>query len=379
VKLLHIITTLDQGGAEAALHRLVSASSGEATHSVVSLRDDGIYAPLLRDLGVPVYSLKMPSGTLTIMGLIKLYRIIRASNPDVIQTWMYHADLVGGIVARFAGFSNVVWGVRHTNLERQRTSFSARMAARLCALLSYLVPAAITCNSQRSASVHQAIGYQARKFVVIPNGLDLNIFYPDKNARVRVRKEWSLGSEETLLGFVARWHPQKDHVTLLRALSKLKHEGVDFRCALVGAGIDSQNAQLMATVREQGLMDRLILAGPRNDIPSVMNALDLHVLASAGEGFPNVVAEAMACGTPCLVTDVGDAAFIVGDTGWVVRAEDAVALAATTLEAIAALRRESRDSRGSRCRNRIVKDFGIEVMAASYLALWRKVARMDNC
>ena len=171
---------------------------------------------------------------------------------------------------------------------------------------------------------------------------------------------------------VARWDPQKDHANLLAAAARLARGGRDFRCVLVGRGMERNNHTLWQLISALGLAGKLILLGARNDIPDVMNAIDLHVLSSQAEAFPNVVAEAMACGTPCVVTGVGDASFIVGDAGWVVPPRDLNALADTIEKAIAAIEGPQREAISKACRQSVVDAFGIERMTAAYLDIWQR-------
>jgi glycosyltransferase involved in cell wall biosynthesis len=284
---------------------------------------------------------------------------------------MYHADLVGGLVARWAGVSSIVWGIRTSTLDTDKSSLLTRLVARACAALSKQVPAAIVCCAEQAAKVHQDIGYCKAKFTIIPNGYDLARFNIDDAARSRLRREWGIAPTDILLGLVARWDPQKDHANLLSALSQLKAKQIGLRCVLVGSGVDSDNAALVGQIDDFQLNETVILAGPRDDIPSVMNALDLHVLPSAyGEAFPNVVAEAMACGTACVVTNVGDAALIVGKAGWVVPPRDAVALASGIEKALAALTEKGSAALGQDCRLRIEDNFSLNEMLNRYRTLW---------
>ena len=374
MRVLHIIAGLAQGGAEAVLYRLVSATAREINPVVISLTNEGVYAARLRECGARVETLNMPRSRLTLKGTRALGHFITKTQPDVVQTWMYHADLVGGLVARWSGVRSVVWGIRHANLDADKNSFSTRVAARACAILSSRVPAVIACCSEQAARVHQARGYHADKFTIIPNGYDLTHFRPDEGARIRIRREWKIAPDQTLLGLVARWDPQKDHSNLLHALALLAQKGLDFRCALVGTNMDRENPMLSRLIGQFDLGAKIVLTGPRNDVPDVMNALDLHVLSSVGEAFPNTVAEAMACGTPCVVTDVGDAALIVGDTGWVAPPQNPNALAERIEQGLAALRREQREKLGQRCRTRIVENFSLEKMVEAYRAIWERAS-----
>jgi glycosyltransferase involved in cell wall biosynthesis len=289
---------------------------------------------------------------------------------------MYHADLLGGLVARLAGVRHVCWGIRHTTLEPGSSKQSTIMVAKLCAKLSHWVPRRIVCCAQKAAEVHQAVGYVAEKCVVIPNGYDLTQFAPDQASGRRVREEWGIAPSTPLLGMVGRFDPQKDHGNLIQALGLLKQQGVEFRCALVGNGLVSANDELGGWLRRHDVLDRVLLVGRRNDIPAVMNALDLHVLSSAyGEAFPNVLAEAMACGTPCVTTDVGDAAVIVADTGWVVPPRNPQALAKAMVQAFKA-RQESTSwqARRQAARERVADKFSIERMVSAYRQVWQKAA-----
>jgi glycosyltransferase involved in cell wall biosynthesis len=370
---LHIITGLNDGGAEAVLHRLISHDPLDE-HHVVSLTGLGKYGPLLRERVVEVTALEMPRGRVTPGGLWALWRAVRRSKPDVIQTWMYHADLLGGVAGRLAGLP-LVWGIHNTTLEPGRSARSTILVAQLCAWLSRWVPRRIVACAQASVQVHAALGYDRGRMAVIPNGYDLGRFRPDAEARERLRREWDVPGDMPLLGMVARWDPQKDHANLIEALRQLQQRGATFRAVLVGSGVDESNAGLMSALCQAGLAERVRPLGPRPDIPAVMNALDVHVLSSAyGEAFPNVLAEAMACGTPCVTTDVGDAAHIVGSTGWVVPPKDSQALA----QALHAALSERSNlgawlQRQSACRTRIAANFSIDAMVQHYRAVWQEV------
>jgi glycosyltransferase involved in cell wall biosynthesis len=375
LKVLHVISNLGQGGAEGALYRLIAASSPGIEHAVVSMMDEAYYGPRLRAAGILVHTLECRRGRLTIRAVCKLMQVIRDSRPDVVQTWMYHADLVGGLVARFLGVRSVVWSIRQSNLDPDNSSLSSRIAARSCAFLSNFIPSAVVCCSSRAAKLHVAIGYQANKVIVIPNGFDLSRFSHDAEAKQRVRLDWNVAPNQILLGMVARWDPQKDHGNLLTALAQLKNREVNFQCVLVGTGMDLSNADLTSNIDRLGLTDRIILAGSRDDIPSIMSAFDIHVLSSAyGEAFPNVVAEAMACGIPCVVTDVGDAALIVGTTGKVVPPQQAKELAEAILQLLAELKTRGRLALAQGCREKIESHYDISRMVARFNSVWQKAA-----
>lgn len=370
MKTLHIITGLNDGGAEAVLFRLCTHDAVHQ-HEVISLMDAGKYGPLLQARGIEVHCLEMPRGRVRLVGLWRLWRLIRRARPDAIQTWMYHADLLGGPIGRLAGQRNIIWGIHHTTLVRGESTASTLWVARLCARLSRLVPRRIVCCAQRSREVHAQLGYDDGRMCVISNGYDLDMFRPDPAARLDLRAQLGLAADEPVIGFVARYDPQKDHETLLRALAVLAQRGDCPQCLLIGTGMDAGNAELVAKIEGLGLREKVRLLGRRTDIPAVMNALDMHVMSSAfGEAFPNVLAEAMACGTPCVSTDVGDAAVILGGTGQIVPPRTPEALA----DAIQALMVERGSpawaARRESARRHVAERFSIERMVESYQAVW---------
>jgi glycosyltransferase involved in cell wall biosynthesis len=375
LSVLHVITDLSTGGAETALYRLCTANPpGAVRHHVISLIGAEDFGPLLLAAGIGVDALHMPRGRLTMHGLRLLVRIMHRLRPDVVQTWMYHSDLLGGLAAR-ALHVPVVWGIRNLSLDPAVASPTTRLVARILARISNRVPAAIASCSQGAAALHRDLGYQADRLMVIPNGYDCAALAPDPVAGQRLRAEWNIGARSILLGMVARWHPHKDHGNLLSALAILVRAGVDFRCILVGLGMSDGNEGLRSLVAAHGLGGHLLLVGQRSDIAAVMNGLDLHVLSSVSEAFPNVLAESMACGTPCVTTRVGDAALIVGSTGWVVPPQDPQALADAIQLALRERSGIAWEARRQGCRQRIIRNFSIARMASSYATLWRHVAR----
>jgi glycosyltransferase involved in cell wall biosynthesis len=217
------------------------------------------------------------------------------------------------------------------------------------------------------------LGYAREKFTIIPNGYNLVEFVPDPEARVQFRSEWAISEKEILLGMVARYSPQKDHANLIDALRLIKHKKVSFKCALIGTEMDANNHELCCLIENQGVRSNVLLVGQHSDIPGVMNALDIHVLSSGfGEAFPNVLNEAMACGTPCVTTNVGDAAVIVGNTGWIVPPSNPELLANAISEAIAEIQNADQWAvRRSMCRDRVVLNYSIERMVDNYHNVWR--------
>ncbi|ENM3883056.1 glycosyltransferase [Vibrio cholerae] len=368
---LHIITGLSDGGAEAVLYRLCHHDK-ENQHIVISLMDQGKYGPLLEEIGVQVYCLDMPAGKIRFSALIKLYKLIRQLKPDVVQTWMYHADLIGGVIARLAGVKNIVWGVHHTTLVKGESKRTTILIAKINALISSFIPRKIIYCAEKSRQVQESIGFSPKIGHVVPNGYNIDDFKPDLDAGMAFRQEVGLAVEKFLIGHVGRYHPFKDYPTLVNAVSLLTKEKSALKVVMVGGDLTTDNTQLNQLIKDNICTERITLLGRRNDITAVMNGFDLFVLSSVSEAFPNVLNEAMACGTPCITTDVGDAALIVGDTGWVVPPKDPQALAKAMFEAI----EEKQDNpqawqaRKKACRERIVNNFSIEKMVEGYHQVW---------
>ncbi len=372
MKVLHIATGLENGGAEAVLYRLISGSKTRAGDSVVSLSGVGFYGKRLMDRGVRVHALQMPRGRLSVAAPIEILRVIKSVQPDVIQTWMYHADLVGGVMARLAREGVVVWGIHNSDLSPAKTKRTTRMVARMCGKIAGVVPSKIICCSEQAAQAHAQLGYPVRKLVVVHNGIDVDEFRPLSQSRARIRQEWRIGSDEVLLGMVARWDSHKDHETFVRAAVHLKSRARrPWCCVLVGPGMVVTNRELVGLLDKHGMRSHFRLVGERADIPAVMNALDLHVLSSSGEAFGNVTIEAMSCGVPAVVTAVGAGSAIVGETGWVVAPSKPDALGEALIAACEAMTNDDTWRRRKvDCRSRVVERFSIERMIRGYHEVW---------
>jgi glycosyltransferase involved in cell wall biosynthesis len=191
---------------------------------------------------------------------------------------MYHADLIGGLVARLVGVPIICWGLHHSNLESGKSARSTILVARVCAWLSHWIPTAIVSCSVKAASIHQALGYAREKFTIIPNGYNIVEFTPDSEARSQLRHEWGIDEKTLLLGMAARYDPQKDHANLLNALGLIKHKKEPFKCVLVGDYMDTDNNELCRIIENQGVINNVLLLGQRPDIPRVMNALDIAAM-----------------------------------------------------------------------------------------------------
>ena len=336
--------------------------------TVISLTDRGDIGPRIEALGIPVLALGMHPGMPNPLLLFRLMGHLRRSQPDVVHTWMYHADLLGGLAARLTGCRHVLWGIRHSNLSPQENKPTTLLVAKLCAWLSSWVPERILSCSHKAKRVHGEFGYQVDKIQVIPNGFDLHRFAPDAQARSGLRGELGVGPATPLVGMVARYDPQKNHLGFVAAAACLRSLCPEVHFVLAGAGVDENNQALMAGIASHsGLVPTFHLLGRREDIPRLMAALDVLVSPSSGEAFPNVLGEAMATGVPCVVTDVGDSAEIVGATGRVVPVGDMEGLAREVF-GLLSLPSDARYRLGGEARQRVQANYEIGLVTRLYEA-----------
>jgi len=373
MKILHVISNLGDGGAEGVLFRLVTADK-KFNHVVISMDGSGKYGPMMESCGVDLFVLNMGQWRLLYKNIFLLFKLIRQVKPDVLQTWMPHADLVAGVIGRLTGLKSIFWGVRHSSLDREKANGLTVKIVRVNSWLSNYVPSGIISCAQSAADIHIKHGFPSEKMSVVYNGFDTSKFRVDDKKRCDFRGSISVEEGEFLIGMVARYDPQKNHFGLLHSLQLLTKQGYGFKCVLVGSGLTHENLTLSQKIKELGLQEIVILTGQCLDVSSVMNGIDLHVLPSVyGEAFPNVVAEAMACGTPCLATDVGDASNIIGDTGWIVKAGDCMALANGIQNACNEWRSGNWLKRSLSARERIKNHFGLQLMVDSFHRIWTKV------
>lgn len=373
LRVVHVIGGLELGGAETLLYRLATHPIPGVAQEVICLGSPAWYSGRLEEHGVTVHHLGMSSRLSALADVRKLRRLLRESGADVVQTWMYVSNM---LVALACPRAPVVWAIHNSSLEHiglmsRLSVYGGGIAARRCA------DAVINC-SRRSAELHGKLGYSAAPNAVIHNGYDASDFHPDEEARRATRRALKFEESSFVIGSIARWHSQKDIPTLLRAVRLAADRGVPLHCLLIGAGLDSSNQDLTAAIEESGCQRLVHSLGRRSDIADLARSLDVHVLASSGgEAFPNVVAETMLSATPNVVTDVGDSAFMVGDTGWVVRPSDAEGLADAIAEAWTecSTERVRWVDRRDRARARIAENFTFARMAEAYAEVWRDVVR----
>ena len=366
---MHVIPGLEVGGAETMLLKLLMASrNGRWEHEVVSMTDVGEVGQQMKRAGFTVYAMGMRNGVPNPIGLMRLKRLFLEHTPDVIQTWIYHADLLGGLAAKWAGGIPVVWSIRQSDLQTDKV-LKKSVARLVNPILSYFIPKAIVFCAEKGRQLHKEFGYASEKMQVIPNGFDLLKFKPDSKKRIATRSRLGFSDKELVVGMVARLHPMKDHRNFVRAATRVVARVPHARFLLCGAGVTLRSMADM--FKEAGIeARRFSLLGRRDDLDQIYPAMDLNVLSSLGtEGFPNVLGEAMACGVPCVATDAGDSALVVGDAGRIVPPRDPGALANAIVELLAIPEEDRRDL-GRAARRRIEERFSIEAIAAKYDMLY---------
>jgi len=371
MKITHIITGLAAAGAETTLYHLLAAMDRqEYQNEVISLTDRGPTAARIESLGVPVRALAMMRSVPNPLAIRRIAKILRRTRPQIVHTWMYHSNLLGGLAAQAAGIP-VVWGIHHSKVDAQDTKLFTVWTVRACAWFSRQLPARIICCANSSELAHIHLGYDAGKMEVIYNGIDSNLFRPEPEARLDLRSRLGLPPDTLLIGMAGRLHRHKDHKTFFAAARILRRQFPDVHFVLCGEGLDADNPKLAAEVAD-GLEGHCHLIGLVREMPAFYAALDIAANSSLSEAFPLAVGEAMACGVPCVVTEVGDSPTIVGETGTIVPPRQPNLLASAWAEMVAG-GPETRRILGNAARDRVVTHFSVAQFAQRYQSLYRNI------
>jgi glycosyltransferase involved in cell wall biosynthesis len=371
IRICHLITGLDIGGAERSLVNLVTAMNrNEFENEVISLLKPGPMAQALMQAGITVTSMEIRQHRPNPAVLLSLIRHLRAKRPGILQTWLYHADFFGTAAAFVARPEHLLWNVRSSEIDQPGIPKSTRYLARLLAILSRR-PDAIIVNSRNGRRYHDRIGYRPRQWISIPNGVDLERFRPRRDERAMLRNRLGLPIDATVIGLVARDHPMKDVTTFLRAASLFRQDHANIKFVMCGDGFGWDNPSLSGLIGSLDLEAHVVLLGARPDIELIYPTFDALTLCSIyGEGFPNVLCEAMACDVPCIATDIGDSAEIVGNSGLIVPLRNPQAVA----QAWRALFENPSPLALGRARSRIAAHYSLQRMCALYESLYRSIA-----
>ncbi len=370
IRVCHVITGLAADGAERMMFNLVTRMDRKRFHNeVVSLTTTGDLGAPLEEAGIGVRALQLGPNPAGLAALAGLSRQFRRTPPDLVQTWMYHADLIGGVIAQCSGIRRVFWGVHHSNLAWGSNKFLTVATAKACALLSRSVPQRIVCCSDAARKTHTEFGYSPERTDWIPNGFDTARFRPDWDARRELRADLGADESDVLVGLAARFHPDKDHANFLGAAARVLRQHPKALFVLCGRDVNERNEAFAALLRQFDLSHRVRLLDAVQQPERFFAAMNVVVSSSRTEAFPLAVGESMSCGVPCAVTDVGDSALLVGDTGLTAPPRDSAALA-NAIGILLAGGPELRGQLGVAARRRIEEQFSLDSVVARYQDLY---------
>ena len=357
IKLVFLVRSLDYGGAQ---RRLLTLAQGlDKRRFDITILSFYSNQPLEAEIdgsSVRLISLRKRGRWDVLPFYLRLYQQVWRLQPDVLHSWLDVPNVLAVCLKPFVN-ARVVWGLGTSNIDLRRYDYLFRLAAKCERLLARFADL-IIINSTAGFEHHVARGFPRAKMVVIPNGIDVEHFRPDLKAREEFRSQLALPNDTKLVGIVGRFDPMKDHPTFLQAAALLSQEVNNIRFICVGTGSESYLGELEALARDLGMAEQIFWMEARRDVATVYNGLDVLVSSSASEGVSNAVAEAMACGVPCVVTDVGDSALLVGDCGIVVAPTGPQALADGITRCLAA----DREEWGAKAREQIVENFSVARM-----------------
>lgn len=377
MRVLHIITGLGLGGAECMLDRLLAGlDPAQVSSHVIALKEGGPMAQQIAARGIPVEILGLDAPFPRLTMPMRLAQHIKRVAPDLIQTWMYHADLIGGVAARLARPCGpaipVAWGVRQSVVNPQLLKPATWRIIRTAAIASHIIPQAIVVNAYASFASHAALGYATNKFLLIPNGFDSALFQPSAEAREDFRRRHGISPETILVGLAGRLDPHKDYPGFLAAAHAVCAQRPDIAFVACGEGVEAHNPQMARHLAQFPPLPQLQLLGRQTEMAQFWAGLDIAVSTSVGEGFSNSIGEAMSCGLPCIVTNVGDSAVLVADTGRIVPPGEPKALLEAIL-ALADMPAQARQALGQQARIRIQTRYSLNVTTEAFHTLWKEM------
>ncbi len=373
IRVAHVITGLEVGGAEMMLYKLLSGIDRSRFESrVLSLTGHGPIGARIEALGIPVVVLGALGVFSAARAAARLARELRGFRPDVVQTWLYHADLFGLFAKVWGVAPKLCWNLRCSDLGPGDAPPLTRVLAR-CLGMASRAPDIVIVNSQAGRLAHERIGYRPRRWEVIYNGFDAARFVPDPSARPALQESLNIPAQAPVIGMVARFDPMKDIDNFLHAVALLRTDRPAVHFILVGRGFGTDNRALVGTINHLRLAGQVHLLGECQDVPRIMAGFDIATLSSRSEGFPNVLGEAMACEVPCVATDVGDARELIGNTGYIVPARNPPALAQAWREAtdMSPMRRRAM---GEAARRRIAEHYSLDAAVTRYEVLYEELA-----
>tara|TARA_Y100000991_G_scaffold73895_2_gene55616 strand:- start:8253 stop:9383 length:1131 start_codon:yes stop_codon:yes gene_type:complete len=363
-KIVYIINSTDVGGAENIFFNVVKELSKKDI-VIISLTCQGYYGKELKNKGFTVYSINMKKNIFILFQIFKLFYLINIHRPEIVHTWLYHSNLIGGIIAKLSRVKKIYWSIHH---DYEYSNMLMMIEMKLLSVLSHLIPNKIIYCSYSSKENHIKNGYSQFESSIIENGICLSKFKSDSILRTKIRAKLKIKNDCFLLGNISRYHPLKDHDTLLKSLTYLKLKSKSFRCILIGNGLTEKNIDLVKKIEKYNLSKEIILYGSSNKIHQLINAFDLYILSSKSESFPVTLLESMASGVPCISTNVGDAKNIIGNSGWIVNPKDHYELGNCIAKIID--KRDLLQEKSKLSKERVKEFFSLERMNYRYKKLY---------
>ncbi len=379
MKILHIINSLKKGGAEGNLFRLCKFHEKKYNTKidikVLTLIDDGFYEPELRKLGIKVYSLKInPKNKLSGLTkkIFKLRKLILNLNPDIIQSWMYHSNFLTLFLPK-KFHSKLFWNIRHSELNFKISKKMTIFLSLICGTFSRFVPRKIIYCSERSIKFHQEKHfYSKRKAVLIYNGYNHKNYFPSKNLRTNFRKKYKINKKQIILGYAGRYAKQKNIPSLLSAFSKVNKKNSSIFLFMAGKDINPKNKELVNYIDDLGIKNNVIFLNEQKNLLKFYNGIDLLILTSFSESFPNVLPEAMLCSTPVLSSDAGCSKKIIDKSGFVMNNNDDQSIFKNLIKVIQYNIKNKKKWKHLKKNSRlqIIKEFSISKMSKEYIQNW---------
>ena len=371
IRVCHLVGSLEIGGAERVLVEFIRNTEGTVFRNyVISIKDVGDLKEEISKAGVPVLGIGKGGTIRAALALPRIREIIKSNNIDVIQTWMYHADLIGGLATNILPMSvKLFWGIHNGKIDKRYLNSRTIIVIRICSVLSRLLPVGVICCSAKSRLEHMLFGYSKDKMVVIANGVDTDKYFFSPSRRDRIRNELGIEDSHIVVGMIARYDEVKRHAVFIDVVSEVSKSIPELRILMCGEGITEDNITLMNRIDKSDIADHCFLLGRRDDIPTMLSALDIVVSTSEYEAFPMIIVEAMAVGRTCVATDAGDTGAIIGEAGFVSGIEDSQGLVKNLKTAIN-LTPSERERLGKLARQRVEELYSIQKMVAHYKELY---------
>ena len=369
MRIIYVITDLSLGGAELQLYKIAQKLRKDSDVKVISLLSKGDLGDDLIKLGVELSVVNFRKKRFFFYNFFKLCNLILDFKPDVVHCWMYHANLIGGIASKVSKVKKIIWSIHHNNPSNEFNSYSTILISKLGAFFSFFIPEKVICVSKDVLNTHVNFGYQEKKMVCIPNGIDILEFSKIDNARQLLLKKYNFADDVKLIGFPSRFHPVKNHEGFFASIAMIKRSNpnLDLQLILSGKNIDSNNTELITLINKYELTECVHLMGLLNDMPLFMSSIDLLVNYSYSEAFSLVLAEALACETLCISTIEGDPEHIIEGIGKYVTSGDDIGLSNTIINL---LKMDILKEIKKKGREKIITLYSLNIVLKKYKSLY---------